>query len=75
VSGSFHIAPGKSFTFNHVHVHDVQPYSSSAFNTTHVIRHLSFGTSILGEKSSPLDGMTGLATEGKDLISYKYFIS
>jgi hypothetical protein len=24
VGGSFHIAPGKSFSINHVHVHDVQ---------------------------------------------------
>lgn len=43
MGGSFHIAPGKSFSINHIHVHDVQPYSSSSFNTSHVINHLSFG--------------------------------
>ena len=43
MGGSFHIAPGKSFSINHIHVHDVQPYSSSSFNTSHIINHLSFG--------------------------------
>lgn len=65
VGGSFHIAPGKSFTINHVHVHDVQPFSSSVFNTTHIIKHLSFGTDIESANTSPLDGATGLAKEGK----------
>ncbi|CAH0726660.1 unnamed protein product, partial [Brenthis ino] len=65
VSGSFHIAPGKSFTINHVHVHDVQPFSSSVFNTTHIIKHLSFGTDIKSANTAPLDGVTGLAKEGK----------
>ncbi|CAH2066589.1 unnamed protein product, partial [Iphiclides podalirius] len=65
VGGSFHIAPGKSFTINHVHVHDVQPYSSSAFNTTHIIQHLSFGSDIKSANTAPLDGVTGLAKEGK----------
>ncbi|CAB3231128.1 unnamed protein product [Arctia plantaginis] len=65
VGGSFHIAPGKSFTINHVHVHDVQPYSSSVFNTTHYIKHLSFGNGIDGANTAPLDGTQGVAKEGK----------
>lgn len=72
VGGSFHIAPGKSFTINHVHVHDVQPYSSSVFNTTHVIQHLSFGTDIKSANTAPLDGVKGLAKEGKN--NKKYFL-
>lgn len=64
VSGSFHIAPGKSFSVSHVHVHDVQPFSSGEFNTTHTIRHLSFGTSIDSRTHNPLKDTTGLATEG-----------
>ncbi|XP_068621682.1 endoplasmic reticulum-Golgi intermediate compartment protein 3 isoform X2 [Battus philenor] len=72
VGGSFHIAPGKSFTINHVHVHDVQPYSSSVFNTTHVIQHLSFGTNIKGANTSPLDGTKGLAKEGA--VMFQYYI-
>ncbi|KAL0849130.1 hypothetical protein ABMA28_013479 [Loxostege sticticalis] len=70
VGGSFHIAPGKSFTINHVHVHDVQPFSSSVFNTTHIIRHLSFGTDIKSGNTAPLDGITGLAKEGAVMFQY-----
>ena len=54
VGGSFHIAPGKSFSINHVHVHDVQPFSSGDFNVTHRIRHLSFGPKVDGQ-GNPLD--------------------
>ncbi|XP_023955227.2 endoplasmic reticulum-Golgi intermediate compartment protein 3 [Bicyclus anynana] len=70
VGGSFHIAPGKSFTINHVHVHDVQPFSSSVFNTTHIIKHLSFGTDIEGANTAPLDGVQGVATEGAVMFQY-----
>lgn len=72
VGGSFHIAPGKSFTINHVHVHDVQPYSSSVFNTTHIIQHLSFGTDIKSANTAPLDGVIGLAKEGA--VMFQYYI-
>lgn len=65
VSGSFHIAPGKSFSINHVHVHDVQPFSSGSFNTTHRIRHLSFGTSIDSVRHNPLKDTLSLAEEGR----------
>ncbi|XP_070153293.1 endoplasmic reticulum-Golgi intermediate compartment protein 3 [Polyergus mexicanus] len=63
VGGSFHIAPGDSFSVNHVHVHDVQPYTSTHFNMTHKIRHLSFGLNIPG-KTNPMDDTTVIATEG-----------
>ncbi|XP_022123074.2 endoplasmic reticulum-Golgi intermediate compartment protein 3 [Pieris rapae] len=72
VGGSFHIAPGKSFTINHIHVHDVQPFSSSVFNTTHVIKHLSFGSDIKNANTAPLDGVTGLAKEGA--VMFQYYI-
>lgn len=65
VSGSFHVAPGKSFSLNHVHVHDVQPFSSNAFNVTHKIRHLSFGANIDSETHNPLKETIGFAEEGK----------
>lgn len=70
VGGSFHIAPGKSFTINHVHVHDVQPFSSSMFNTSHIIQHLSFGTDIESGNTAPLDGVKGLAKEGAVMFQY-----
>ncbi|XKL69305.1 hypothetical protein PGB90_007074 [Kerria lacca] len=67
VGGSFHIAPGQSFSISHIHVHDVQPYSSQMFNTTHHIRHLSFGKKIMHLNNiqiNPLDGYIGHAKEG-----------
>lgn len=89
VGGSFHIAPGDSFSVNHVHgkpifkffynihcyfhlffnitVHDVQPYTSTHFNMTHKIRHLSFGLNIPG-KTNPMDDTTVIATEGMFLF-------
>ncbi|XP_041976011.1 endoplasmic reticulum-Golgi intermediate compartment protein 3 isoform X2 [Aricia agestis] len=70
VGGSFHLAPGKSYTSNHVHVHDVQPFSSSVFNTTHIIKHLSFGTDIKSGNTAPLDGVVGLAKEGAVMFQY-----
>jgi len=69
VAGSFHIAPGKSFSLNHVHVHDVQPFSSSQFNMTHNIRSLTFGENIPG-KTNPIDGMKGVATAESTMFQY-----
>lgn len=65
MSGSFHLAPGKSFSINHMHVHDVQPFSSSTFNTSHTIKHLSFGEKINYGTTHPLDGRSAVAEEGK----------
>ncbi|KAH0946797.1 hypothetical protein HN011_002564 [Eciton burchellii] len=70
VGGSFHIAPGNSFSVNHVHVHDVQPYTSTHFNMTHKIRHLSFGLNIPG-KTNPMDDTTVVAMEGA-MMFYHY---
>ncbi|XP_012151171.1 endoplasmic reticulum-Golgi intermediate compartment protein 3 isoform X2 [Megachile rotundata] len=70
VGGSFHIAPGNSFSVNHVHVHDVQPYMSTQFNMTHKIRHLSFGLNIPG-KTNPIDDTTMVAMEGA-MMFYHY---
>ncbi|KAI9552295.1 hypothetical protein GHT06_022659 [Daphnia sinensis] len=69
VSGSFHIAPGKSYAINHVHVHDVQPYSSEDFNVTHYINSLSFGSSLMG-KANPLDGFITAADKGAMMFQY-----
>ncbi|XP_047114322.1 endoplasmic reticulum-Golgi intermediate compartment protein 3 isoform X2 [Schistocerca piceifrons] len=69
VGGSFHIAPGQSFSINHVHVHDVQPFSSSNFNTSHRITHLSFGKNIPG-KTNPIDGTEVVTHEGSTMFQY-----
>uniref|UniRef100_A0A1B6DYG5 Endoplasmic reticulum-Golgi intermediate compartment protein 3 n=1 Tax=Clastoptera arizonana TaxID=38151 RepID=A0A1B6DYG5_9HEMI len=70
VGGSFHIAPGQSFSINHVHVHDVQPFSSSSFNTSHIIRYLSFGKYKIVGKVNPLDGLESIATDGATMFQY-----
>ncbi|CAO1434424.1 unnamed protein product [Diamesa hyperborea] len=73
MGGSFHIAPGKSFSLNHIHVHDVQPYSSSRFNTSHRINKLSFGEEISTIlHTNPLDHLEVTAKEGA--IMYQYFL-
>jgi len=69
VGGSFHIAPGKSFSLNHIHVHDVQPFSTSDFNVTHTVRHLSFGRNVPG-KTDPMDGTMGVAEKGSEMFQY-----
>lgn len=72
MGGSFHVAPGKSFSINHIHIHDVHPYSSSSFNLSHTIRHLSFGKRINFANTHPLDGMEVIAAEGN---YYSLFLS
>lgn len=64
MGGSFHIAPGKSFSINHIHVHDSGPYSSSSFNTSHVINHLSFGKRMNYAKTS-MDDLRVMEPERK----------
>jgi len=54
-------------------VHDVQPYTSSHFNMTHKIRHLSFGLNIPG-KTNPMDDMTVVAMDGMSLLLNTIFI-
>lgn len=71
MGGSFHIAPGKSFSINHIHVHDVQPFSSSKFNTSHRINRLSFGEEFGFGHTNPLDN---LEVTAKDMaIMYNYY--
>lgn len=73
VGGSFHIAPGKSFSLNHLHIHDVQPFSSTSFNTSHKINHLSFGKRIEFANIHPLDGMEIIAKEGMYITLNFYY--
>ncbi|KAK4304054.1 hypothetical protein Pmani_024001 [Petrolisthes manimaculis] len=71
VAGNFHLAPGKSFQHNHLHIHDVQQYRTADFDLSHRIRHLSFGLNIPG-KTNPFDG-TELDT-GKGPKSINYYV-
>lgn len=72
MGGSFHIAPGKSFSINHIHVHDVQPFSSSKFNTSHRINKLTFGEEFGFGHTNPLDNLEVTAKE--TAIMYQYFL-
>lgn len=72
MGGSFHIAPGRSFSINHIHVHDVQPFSSSKFNTSHRIHKLTFGGEFGFGHTNPLDDLEVTAKE--NAIMYQYFL-
>jgi len=72
MGGSFHVAPGKSFSINHIHVHDIHPYSSSSFNLSHIVKHLSFGDRINAANTHPIDGME-VTTEEKSVM-FQYYI-
>ncbi|XP_047495356.1 endoplasmic reticulum-Golgi intermediate compartment protein 3-like [Penaeus indicus] len=69
VGGNFHIAPGKSFQHNHLHIHDVQQYKTKDFDLSHRIRHLSFGYNIPG-KTNPIDGTEFTTEKGPKTITY-----
>lgn len=61
MAGSFHIAPGSSFSIRQFHIHDFQ---IADVKLSHTINHLSFGDKIEFAKTHPLDGVQ-VITEGK----------
>lgn len=69
VAGNLHIAPGKSFSKHHIHLHDLNLHDFQRFNLTHKINHLSFGRTIAG-KTNPLDGTAQIAEEGSMMFQY-----
>jgi len=71
VAGNFHIAPGRSFQQNHIHVHDMQAFGSKRFNVSHEIRSLSFGVP-LPNVQNPLDGTNVTSESGSEM--YQYFV-
>lgn len=72
VAGNFHFAPGKSFQQHNVHIHDLQPFGRKAFNMTHCVKRLSFGTDYPG-LVNPLDEHVEVAQEGGSAM-FQYFI-
>jgi len=66
VAGNFHLAPGKSFQQNNIHLHDLQPFLNDGVNHdfTHEIHHLSFGPKVQGVVN-PLDGIGRSVSQGK----------
>jgi hypothetical protein len=69
VGGSLHFAPGKSYTRNGVHAHDLTQYiKSSEFDWTHQINDLRFGETV--GFSNPLDGVKKKATGAWSKFDY-----
>lgn len=62
MAGSFHIAPGNSFSIKQFHIHDFQ---FSDVKLDHTINHLSFGDKIEFAKTHPLDGLHVESDKGK----------
>ena len=73
VAGNFHFAPGKAFDRGGVHVHDLQPFDTYDFDTSHTVHSLSFGEKYPGAQN-PLDAevvqMPALTPTGM----YSYFL-
>lgn len=80
VVGNFHIAPGKSFSTNTMHVHDLQMYydTPKEHTVSHIIHHLSFGPELPSTSPEhpngpdPLDGVEAWSKEKS--WNYMYFI-
>ena len=57
VAGNFHFAPGKSFSANGMHVHDLVPFQDKNFDLSHTIKTLAFGKEYPG-MNNPLDSVS-----------------
>ncbi|CAG0880435.1 unnamed protein product, partial [Darwinula stevensoni] len=69
VGGNFHFAPGKTYSGEHVHVHDLQTMSLESVNLTHTIQHLSFGRHIRTH-NDPLDSTVVISEKGAMMYQY-----
>ncbi|KAH8242451.1 hypothetical protein KR032_006748 [Drosophila birchii] len=70
MAGSFHFAPGKSFSIRQFHIHDFQ---FSNVKLSHTINHLSFGEKIEFAKTHPLDGLRVEVAETKSEM-FNYYL-
>lgn len=73
VAGNIHVAPGKSFQQQHMHVHDLNPFMANMgkFSTSHKIHRLSFGTEF-PDIINPLDDLD--RNDRDEPIMYQYFV-
>ena len=71
VGGNFHIAPGKSMTQDHRHIHEMSRRDAGYLNVSHSINHLSFGPVIPGKKNI-LDGSVEISDSPS--MMYQYYI-
>lgn len=76
VAGNFHIAMGEGIERDGRHIHTFLPEDTPNFNASHIIHHLSFGTSISGDKGeSTLNGVTKIVTKEYGTTGlFQYFI-
>lgn len=56
VAGNVHIAPGKSFTLQGGHAHDLSPFVGKTLDFAHTTNELAFGAAYPGRRN-PLDGV------------------
>lgn len=70
MAGSFHIAPGSSFSIRQFHIHDFQ---ITDVKLSHSINHLSFGDKIEFAKTHPLDGVQVITEESKSEM-FNYYL-
>ena len=68
VSGTIHIAPGKTINMHGQLVHDVRGLKQIPHRTDHIVHHLSFGDEFPGQ-INPLDNTNVRLTQS---IEYKY---
>lgn len=71
VGGNFHIAPGKSMTQDHRHIHEMSLKDTAYLNVSHTINHLSFGPVIPGKRNI-LDGSSEISDSPS--MMYQYYI-
>ncbi|XP_055856941.1 endoplasmic reticulum-Golgi intermediate compartment protein 3 [Episyrphus balteatus] len=71
MAGSFHIAPGNSFSIRQFHIHDFQ---LTDVKLTHTINHLSFGDKIEFANTHPLDGLKVESDEATKSEMYNYYL-
>ena len=74
VSGNVHFAPGRSFADGDVHIHDLSPFQDINFNTSHRIRHLSFGTEIPGFQADAVHPLDNFVWKNDTSMQFQYFI-
>ncbi|XP_005181179.2 endoplasmic reticulum-Golgi intermediate compartment protein 3 [Musca domestica] len=71
MAGSFHFAPGSSFSIRQFHIHDFQ---GTNVKLAHTINHLSFGDKIEFATTHPLDGFKVQPEEETKSEMYNYYL-
>lgn len=74
VAGNIHFAPGKSFQYANVHVHDLMSFALQTFNVTHTINSFSFGHRVDDKLVNPLDGHTKVLEPEQGNGMFQYYV-